>query len=241
MRRIVSVSIIEPGSADFVGDVIPPSPLPTASPSKDHLRSQYRRLNALSQGIRALHAKMHVIREESGANLDRTDTGEFEATLLAQYESIGTDIRGLLQEWEVGKSALVNNLDKPPASDRPSRPSSGLKSPLSPSPSLGGSTTVEGSPSDALKALNGENRPDENESRTIDDEIFEAVALPPRRKRTSLTREERIARVKEDRAKQAAARDRSDANNANTTMLRELEMVIKQRPNEPNPKRVTSI
>lgn len=243
MKRIVSVPIWLKASADFVGDVIPPSPLPTASPSKDNLRSQYRRLNALSQGIRALHAKMHVIREESSANLDRTDTGGFEANLLAQYESIGTDIRGLLQEWEVGKSALLSNLDKPAPSDRASRASSGFKSPLSPSPSLGGSTVIEGSPSDALKALNGESRPDMNEARNSDgedEEIFEAVALPPRNKRSSMTREERIARVKEDRAKQAAARDRVDSN---TTMLKELEMVIKQRPGgpNPNPKRVTSI
>lgn len=229
--------------ADFVvGDVIPPSPLPTASPSKDHLRAQYRRLNALSQGIRALHAKMHVIREESGANLERTDTGEFEANLLSQYESIGTDIRGLLQEWEAGKSALLSNLDRHPPSERLSRPSSGLKSPLSPSPSLGGSTTVEGSPAEALQALTGENRPDMSESRTIDDEeIFEAVALPSRNKRSSLTRDERIARIREDRAKQAAARDRTDPNQANTTMLKELEMVIKQQPREANPKRVTSV
>lgn len=182
---------------------------------------------------------MHVIREESSANLERTDTGEFEANLLAQYESIGTDIRGLLQEWEVGKSAMLSNFDKPSPSPRPSRPSSVLKSPLSPSPSIGGSTAVEGSPADALKALNGDNGSDLGEGQVIDaEEIFEAVALPPRNKRSSLTRQERIARVKEDRAKQAAARDRLDAN---TTMLKELEMVIQQRPHVGNSKRVTSI
>lgn len=223
----------------LAGEVIPPSPLPTASPGKNNLRSQYRRLNSLSQGIRALHAKMHVIREESSANLDSTDNGGFEANILTQYESIGTDIRGLLQEWEVGKSALLNNLDRQSASDRFSRSSSGLKSPLSPTPSLGGSTTVEGSPADALQALNGDSRPDLSSSTTDEEEIFEAVALPPRNKRSSMTREERIARVKEDRARQAAARDRVDAN---THMLKELEMVIKQRPHTTNhSKRVTSI
>ncbi|KAI9931645.1 hypothetical protein MW887_010222 [Aspergillus wentii] len=220
-------------------EAIPPSPLPTASPSKDNLRAQYRRINTLSQGIRALHAKMHIIREESNANLERTDTGDLEATLLSQYESIGTDIRGLLQEWEAGKSALVNNLDRQSTMDR-SRPSSGLKTPLSPTPSLGGSTAVDGSPSDALKALNGEGRLDLNTLQEATDEelIFEAVALPARNKRASLTRDERIARVKEDRAKQAAARERTDAN---TTMLKELEMVIKQRPPGIASKRVTSI
>ncbi|KAL4869170.1 hypothetical protein BDV12DRAFT_185393 [Aspergillus spectabilis] len=208
---------------DRTDDAISASPLPTASPNKDRLRAQYRKLNSLSQGIRALHAKMHILKEVSTNDLDGTDTGELEASLLTQYESIGTDIRGLLQEWEVGKSSLMNSLDKESNAFR-SRPPSGLF-PLSPTPSLGGTTAVEGSPSDALKALNGESRPVSGINYSIDDaeEIFEAVALPSRNKRASLTREERIARVKEDRAKQAAARDRMDAN---THMLKELEMVV---------------
>lgn len=221
-------------------DVIPPSPLPTASPNRDALKAQYRRLNSLSQGIRALHAKMHVIREESSSNLDGADTSDLEATLIAQYDSIGTDIRSLLQEWEAGKSALVNSFDRQSVADRYSRQSSTL-TPMSPTPSLSGITAVEGDPSDALKALNGEvSRPDINVTDAAEEEeIFEAVALPSRsNKRSSLSREERIARVKEDRAKQAAARERTDAN---TTMLRELEMVIKQRPHTVASKRVTSI
>lgn len=221
------------------GDVIPPSPLPTASPNKDNLRAQYRNINSLSQGIRALHAKMHILKEASSSNLERPDAGEFEASLLPQYESIGADIRSLLQEWESGKSALMSSLGKP-ANPEFSRPSSFLKTPLSPTPSLGGSTAVEGSPADALRALTGENT-DPSIVHTLDDEeeIFEAVALPARNKRMSLTREERIARVKEDRARQAAARERTDAN---TNMLKELEMVIKQRPRTTiAAKRVTSI
>ncbi|GLA76409.1 hypothetical protein AtubIFM55763_007982 [Aspergillus tubingensis] len=220
-------------------DVIPPSPLPTASPNKDNLRAQYRNINSLSQGIRALHAKMHILKEASSSNLERPDAGEFEASLLPQYESIGADIRSLLQEWESGKSALMSSLGKP-ANPEFSRPSSFLKTPLSPTPSLGGSTAVEGSPADALRALTGENT-DPSIVHTLDDEeeIFEAVALPARNKRMSLTREERIARVKEDRARQAAARERTDAN---TNMLKELEMVIKQRPRTTiAAKRVTSI
>ena len=182
---------------------------------------------------------MHILREASSANLDRPDAGEFEASLMPQYESIGADIRGLLQEWESGKIALMSSLDKSSSADH-SRPPSVMKAPMSPTPSLGGSTAVEGSPADALRALNGENS-DPSIVHTLDDEeeIFEAVALPARNKRASLTREERIARVKEDRARQAAARERTDAN---TTMLKELEMVIKQRPRTTiAAKRVTSI
>lgn len=188
---------------------------------------------------------MHVVREEANSNVDRVDTSEMETRLLTQYDSIGSDIRSLLQEWEAGKNALVTSFDRHSYTDRSSRPPSTLV-PMSPTPSLGGVTAVEGSPLDALKALTGENSlPEIMGSPTTtdtveEDEIFEAVALPPRSsKRTSLTRGERIARVKEDRAKQAAARDRTDAN---TNMLRELEMVIKQRPQiNTAPKRVTSI
>ncbi|KAL4928525.1 Mysoin-binding motif of peroxisomes-domain-containing protein [Aspergillus undulatus] len=209
---------------DRTAEAIPPSPLPTASPSKERLRAQYRKLNSLSQGIRALHAKMHILKEVSTNDLDHTDTSELEASLLSQYESIGTDIRGLLQEWEAGKSSLMNSLDRESNASRSWPPSTLF--PTSPTPSLGGTTAVEGSPSDALRALNGESRPVSGTAYNFDDaeEIFEAVALPARKnKRQSLTREERIARVKEDRAKQAAARDRVDAN---THMLKELEMVV---------------
>lgn len=217
------------------GDLIPPSPLPTAFANKDSLRAQYRRLNSLSQGIRALHAKMHVIREETSSRIQQHETpDDIESTLVSQYEAIGSDIKGLLQEWEAGKTALLSSFDRRNGPDRLSQLSVGLKLPLSPTASLGGATAVEGSPTDALMALNGESRPSSN---IIDDEeIFETVVVPSRNKRASLTREERVARVKEDRARQAAARERADAS---TNMLKELEMVIKQRPQ--TSKRVTSL
>lgn len=238
----------------MVGPVPPLSPLPSASTGRDTLRAQARRLNSLSQGIRALHAKMHVMREESDASLTQ-DASEQDvgASLMAQYESIGADIRGLLQEWEAGKLALTNSLEHPnglPSSssyDRFSRSSSNdLKLPLSPTSSLGGVTAVDGSPTAALMALNGETQHLNFSSQLAEhvadaeaEEIFEAIVMPSSRKRQSLTREERIARVKEDRARQAAARERADAN---TNMLRELETVIKHRPTLNNkPHRITSI
>ncbi|CAG8893130.1 unnamed protein product [Penicillium egyptiacum] len=218
-------------------DTIPPSPLPSASPSKDHLRAQFRRLSSLSQGVRALHAKMHIASEESHANLERADPDEFEATLLTQYDSVGSDLRALLQEWEAGKAALANQHDRLSVGDR-SRPPSTFLLPMSPTPSLGGSTAVEGSPTDALKALTGEGRPDLTQTYD-DEEIFEAVVLPAsRNKRMSLTRDERLARVREDRARQAIAREKADAS---TNMLKELEMVIKQRPGNNSAKRNRSI
>ncbi|KAJ5219305.1 uncharacterized protein N7498_001404 [Penicillium cinerascens] len=217
-------------------DAIPPSPLPTASPSKENVRAQFRRLNSLFQGVRSLHAKMHIVSEETNANMDRPDTSDFEATLLSQYDSIGGDIRALLHEWEAGKAAMVNSQHRLNTLDR-SRPTSTVL-PLSPTPSLGGTTAVEGSPTDALKALNGDSRPDLTHS-FDDEEIFEAVVLPAsRNKRASLTRDERLARVREERVRQATAREKVDAN---TNMLKELEMVIKQRPRNTQSKRVTML
>ncbi|GLI78461.1 hypothetical protein PoHVEF18_006776 [Penicillium ochrochloron] len=216
-------------------DVIPPSPLPSASPSKEHMRAQFRRLNSLSQGVRALHAKMHIVSEESNANLEQSEAGEFEASLLVQYDSIGSDIRALLHEWELGKAAFVHSQGRLSVGDFSRPPSTAF--PLSPTPSLGGTTAVEGSPTDALKALNGE-RPDLTHS-FEDEEIFEAVVLPAsRNKRASLTRDERLARVREARASKAAVQEKA---NAKTNMLKELEMVIQQRPRNNPSKRVTSI
>lgn len=221
----------------LAGDApIPPSPLPSASPSKDNVRAQARRLNSLSQGVRALHAKMHIISEETNANLERSNSNDIEPALLSQYDSIGNDIRSLLEEWEAGKAAIANSQDRLTAIDNSRPPSTIL--PMSPTPSLGGTTAVEGSPTDALKALNGDFRPDLLHS-FDDEEIFEAVVLPAsRNKRASLTRDERLARVREDRVRQATAREKADAN---TNMLKELEMVIKQRPRNLPSKRVTSI
>lgn len=182
---------------------------------------------------------MHVMREETDASIENEGKEQdIGASLMAQYESIGADIRGLLQEWEAGKSALLSS-SEPGGGDRFSRASSDLRSPLSPTLSLGGVTAVDGSPTAALMALNGETQLPLPLDAAIDaEEIFEAVVLPTSRKRHSMTREERIARVKEDRARQAAAREKTDAS---TNMLRELETVIKHRPRSSKPQRITSL
>ena len=222
----------------LLGDSIPPSPRPVSNPARDRHRAQLRRLNSLSQGIRGLHAKMNLIREESDACLERSaESLDLSSTLISQYESIGADLRGLLQEWEAGKSTLLANLEKP---ERASRPPSIIRSPASDTFSISGATAVDGSPSAALRALNGENTetreplsPDRN---LDDDEVFEAVGLP--RKRNPMPREERIAKMEEDRARRASMRERADVN---TSMLRELETVIKFRPNTKNGGRITSV
>ena len=49
---------------------------------------------------------MHVLREESDRALDDSDdVTQIGSSLMGQYESIGADLRMLMQEWESGKGS----------------------------------------------------------------------------------------------------------------------------------------
>jgi hypothetical protein len=208
------------------------------TPNRERWRAQLRKLNSLSSGIRGLQAKLHVLRDESDKNLNETeDVSELGTTLMMQYESIGIDLKALMQEWEDGKNALALNID------RNERRVSSMSGMLSPTTSLGGRTAVdEGGAVDALKALNGEtpSRSSMDFSSSDAEEVFEAIALPPGRQRSTLSREERIAKMKEDRLRRESTKDRAEAS---TRMLRELESVINMRPRgrKDSARRITSI
>lgn len=197
------------------------------SPGRERWRSQLRKLNSLTTGIRGLQAKMTLLREESDRALNEAnDVSELGPNLMAQYESIGQDLKLLQRAWEDGKAALASGID------RNEKRLSSISGMLSPTISLSGLTTVEensgGSVSDALKALTGESTDSFDLSSTSGDseEIFEAVAAPLR-PRSLLTRDERLAKMKEDRERRAEMREKADANRG---MLKELEMVINLRP-----------
>ncbi|TVY82737.1 Inheritance of peroxisomes protein [Lachnellula suecica] len=215
---------------------IPPTPKMPLSPNRERWRAQLRKLNSLSSGIRGLQAKLHLLREESDRSLNETeDVSELGTNLMVQYESVGVDLKALMQEWEDGKNALASNID------RNERRISSLSGMLSPTTSLGGLTAVEeGGALDALKTLNGDRSSMELSSSDAE-EIFEAIAIPRQRQRSTLTREERITKMKEDRVKRESLKDKSEAN---TRMLRELESVINMRPRgrtTPAGGRITSI
>ena len=217
---------------------IPPSPKVSLTPGKERMRSQLRKLGSLSQGIRGLQAKMHLLRDESDKMLDESsDVSTLGANLLSRYDSIGEDLKGLMQEWEQGRTALASNIGK---SERLLSLSPNARlAPMSPTSSLGGLTAVGGNSPDALKALNGSPKPPRSRSSTTStsssEEIFEAVAIP--RQSSCLTRQERVAKMKEDRVRQAIVKDRVEAN---THMLKELETVIKLRPRGRTTGRMTS-
>ncbi|KAF2105379.1 Mysoin-binding motif of peroxisomes-domain-containing protein [Lophiotrema nucula] len=221
-----------------------PSPQKTqATPGRERLRNSVRKLSSLSQGIRGLQAKMQILREESNKTLEESDdVTELGSHLMTQYDSIGADLKNLIQAWEAGKTALALNIDR--HERRISQASSGLRSPV---PSLGGLTAVEeGSPSDALRALNGDllsprgSAPSSVEGSNSDDEVFEAIAMP-RQRPAMMSREERMQKIQEDRVRQASLREQREAS---TNMLKELETVIHLRPQRasmPAGTRITSI
>ncbi|KAL6715722.1 hypothetical protein ACLMJK_006683 [Lecanora helva] len=217
----------------------PPTPKLPLTPGRERMRSQMRQLGNLSQGIRGLQAKMRVLRDESDKALERADdVSETGTNLLAQYDSIGGDLKELVQEWEEGRAALAINLDK--KDHRRSLSTASNIMPISPASSLGGVTAVEGSPQDMSQAPNvcpssGRSRSSTTTS-SSGEEVFEAVALP--RQRSTLTREERITKMKEDRMRQALVKEKS---HGNTHMLKELETVIKLRPRGRTTGRLTSV
>jgi hypothetical protein len=207
-------------------------------PVRDKMRTQVRKISMLSSGIRSLQAKMQVLREETNRSIEHSeDLTDLGPNLLAQYESIGVDLKELMQAWEAGKASLQSNITK--QERRISRASSSVRSPIS---SISGLTAVEegGGPADALKALTGDSMSNRSSmaASTSDDEVFEAVAMP--RQRSTLTREERIIKMQEERERQATIRAQRDSN---TGMLRELQTVLSQRPSkhENNKLRITSI
>jgi len=221
----------------------PTTPKKTSKAGNERVRTQVRKISTLSQGIRSIQAKMMLLREESNKALETSDDlTDLGPSLMAQYESIGADLKSLMQDWETGKAALVSNIGK--HERRISMASSGLRSPGS---SLGGLTAVDedsengGGPADALRALLGEKESSSNRSSFVasDEEVFEAIAMPRVRERSSLTREERIIKMNEERARLA---ENKDKRMSNTNMIKELQSVINlRRPVRNSAGRITSI
>lgn len=227
------------GSAQFDGcqasEVVAPK-----TPGKDRAQAQLRRLDALSQSIRSLNARMSLMRDEANSLIDDArQSSDISCFLAKQYDHIGSDLRNLLLEWERGRNTMLLGMG---ALDRMSisRSSSGVRSSHSPVHSLGGTTAVnEGSPAEALKRLTGEgSEAPSNGSLGSDEEVFEAVSLPPKPKVLSLSRAEKLAKMQEERRKRATLQENKDAT---TNMLRELETVIKHRPRGRTTSRITSL
>lgn len=230
---------------------IPTFPVPTsaskASAPNTPTQAQTRRISALTGGIRSIQAKLYLFREDSARVLSssnsETDLLTLSGTLRDQYDAIGADLRALMHAWETGRQALVEDISK--QERRVSRASSSLRSSA---PSIGGLTIVgedEDAPdtispmsprTSALRKLTGEaDRPltppvtESEDEGSKDENVFEAVAMPtePLRARSTLTREQRIAKMHEERERLAVLKEKREAK---TNMIRELQTVIHLRP-----------
>ncbi|KAL8763100.1 MAG: hypothetical protein Q9184_000993 [Pyrenodesmia sp. 2 TL-2023] len=188
---------------------MPPTPQMPLTPGRERIRSQMRKLSSLSQGLRGIQARMHLLRED----VDKLagNSSHVSTTMASCYDSLGTELKDLLEEWQEGQANFKSSIDK--SSNRLSLPVLARKTPGSPTMSLGGSTAVEESPPDALRALNGYGSCHRSSSSTATssagEEVFEAVALP--RQKSTLSRQERIAKMKEERVRQAMTKGKAEA------------------------------
>ncbi|KAI0894844.1 Mysoin-binding motif of peroxisomes-domain-containing protein [Annulohypoxylon nitens] len=205
---------------------IPKTPRSPETPGHDRWRHQVRRLNSMTMNIRSVQAKLHLLREESSKALNEADDiSDLGPLFMAQYDSIGQDLRDLMEAWQTGKASLASGIDR--NEKRLSSIGSTLVSPLS---TMSGRTIVEEDESsldehdgvaDALKKLNGGVSPPPE----IEPEVFEAISIP--RPKSLLTREERIIRMREDRKSREIAKAKAEAQRG---MMRELQGVLDRKP-----------
>ena len=213
-----------------------------STPGKEKVQAQLRRLDALSQSIRGLNARMLLMRDEANNLIeDRAQSSDVSSLLARQYDIIGNDLKTLMSEWDRTRRTMLVGAASVDRFSLSTPSSSGLGSPHSPVHSLGGSTAAnEGSPAAALKRLSGEGfkkRPS-IDGLGSDEEFFEAVSVSPKPKRMSMTREEKLAKMQEDRRKRATLQENRDVT---TNMLRELETVIKHRPRGRTTSRINGV
>ena len=229
--EIEDPSVAHDGEADES-----PARLP-ATPSRLQSKAQIKRFESIANAVRSLNAKVRIARDDM-SDLIANDSSEatINSSVAKHYEHIGLDLKNLLADWERGRAATSLTVEPTGGSS----PVSGPRSPISPSPSLGGVTMVDGGPADALRVLNGEDESDPLSNKdVVDAEVFEAVSRPRKRMSLAFSREEKMAKLQEDRRKRATLQDQADTT---TNMLRELHMVIKHRPHArtPSSARVTS-
>lgn len=209
----------------------------TTTPQRLHTKAQLRRFEAVANAIHSLNAKVRLLKDDISAPVMKGEEATFSATLTRHYEHLGGELRNALVEWEKGRNTMFLNVGLE-SENRLSRASS-IRSPASPSPSsLGGMTVVDGGPAEAFKLLSGDER-STFDGVGPDEEVFEAVAMPRKRRSWApMSREEKLNRLQEERRKRATMQEQAD----NTTnMLRELQMVIKHRPQARSASRITSI
>jgi hypothetical protein len=204
-----------------------------ASPARERYRQQLRRANEIAAELRAMQAKLFVLRDDAGRLLEPGAGGAsgnltaLPALFAAQAESLGQDLRQLNRSFDGWRAAVAGETQPRQRSSMGS--SGGLRSPLSAVGEVG-AFFGGGTPAEALRALNGaatdsgssSGGGSPHASSTTDEEVFEAVGAPRPLRRT-FTREEKIVRMQEDETRRAIAREKRLTS---TNLMRELESVI---------------
>ena len=178
----------------------------------------------MTMNIRSVQAKLHLLREESSQALDEAnDITDLGPLFMAQYESIGQDLHDLMEAWQTGKASLASGID------RNEKRLSSMTTIASPISSISGQTIAEEGessndegPDSALRKLTGESP---SKRLTVEPEVFEAISV--QRPRSMLTREERLAKMVEDRKSKELVRAKADAHRG---MMRELQGVLLHKP-----------
>ncbi|KAI1203920.1 Mysoin-binding motif of peroxisomes-domain-containing protein [Nemania serpens] len=213
--------------SDYQINLPPKAPKSPLSPDHDRWQHQVRRLGSMTMNIRSVQAKLHILQEASNKALNEAnDITEMGPLFMAQYDSIGQDLHDLMEAWQSGKKAVQSGINR--NEKRISSIGSVMASPTSSmsGPTMAGeeSSTDEHEPGveDALRKLTGDAPPSLTSPETqIEPEVFEAISVP--RPRSTLTREERLVRMREERKNKEVARAKADTYRG---MVRELEGVL---------------
>jgi hypothetical protein len=224
----------------------------SVSSTASGLPQAVRPISTLITGVHSLSARLHILRSSVIAPQFGDPT---KSELKEQYEALGDDLKALMRDWEQGREAMTSDgikQNKRISSMIGSSPN-GLEVLHEDEDGEGTRDfTAAQARAKALRALTGEGTKRTSmplplhlpltppvsiadggsDTSTLSEEreaVFEALAMPRTRERSSLsgmTREQRIAKMHEDQQKMAAARRSRDVQG---DMMSELRTVIGHR------------
>lgn len=213
-----------------------PRPLLSPQLSSPVLGGFNPHLSVVNVNLRTMHAKLQLMCSEAAKLASLSPAKLSSPSFRDEYMALGNEINNLRQAWEAGsvdvndsvaavqRSLSNGNLLTTSNSDelREKRPLStsgiglgvlGSRLPVSPPLSVASGDELQ---EDGRRV---------GTPQTEDPEVFEAVALPMRR--VSLSRDQRIIKMQEERERLARLREKREVG---TNMIRELQTVINLRP-----------
>ncbi|KAK8042088.1 hypothetical protein PG993_006611, partial [Apiospora rasikravindrae] len=182
------------------------------SPDREKWKHQVRKIGLLNNSIRGLQAKMVLLAEESNKVIDdeHGDMSHLGSTFMSQYEMIGKDLKALMDAWETGKAAVASAINR---NEKKRVSSASMLSPVTSISELASVSEESDGPDAALRRLNGDHSPPTEPGSpanfTTDPVEYEAIAETATKPRSTMTREERIKSMQEERASKILAREKA--------------------------------